>query len=124
MRDFALDEIAVGPEQPGHFDVPIVDGELEPLSNQSLDKSDHRAFPEVIGTSLEAHSENTDAFTTGLQNEFHRLIQLASIADEDRIEKRRIEVQLFGLVGYGPEVFWQAGSSERKPGHHVGWRNV
>ena len=60
VGDFRFDVVFVRTMNAGVFDVGVVDAQLEPFADQHFGQFNQRAFTQVIGTGLEAQTEQGD----------------------------------------------------------------
>ena len=119
MRDLPLDVRPVRAHHPPARHVGIVDRQLHPLADQRLGERHERGFAEVIGSWLEAESEQADASLTRPQHHVDSAFHLLPIALQDRREDRRFHVELPRLVHQRPQIFRQARAPEGKAGLQI-----
>src|SRR6185436_12050756 len=124
MWNLALNVLAVGAEDARQFDLFVVDRKLVTFAQQQLDQRNGRAFAQVVCASLEAQAENADLLLTSLRDQLGGTFDLQAIADQQRIEQRRFQVERTRLVGQRAYILWQTRTAEGEAGLQVVRRQV
>src|SRR6185503_15681501 len=124
MRDGPVNVFFVGASKPCHRDMPVIKLDLHSLADKLLDHFNNRTFSQIIGSCLKAEPSETDTPLTEHQKLLDGLLDELAIAFHQRGQERDFEIEGFGQVIDGPEIFGQAGSPESKPWSQIRLRNI
>nr|GEX25324.1 hypothetical protein [Tanacetum cinerariifolium] len=124
VRDLGLDVVLVRTVDAGVFDVAVEDAQVVAFTDQHFSQLDQWAFAQVIGTGLEAQTQQGHFASVAGGNDVECVLNLGHVAAHQGVEQRCVNVQAAGAVGQGANVLRQAGTAEGEAWAHVVLRQV
>src|SRR5580693_4202210 len=102
MRDDFFDVLAVRTSQSAQRYIPIPNPHLAAFPEQALYHLYLRAFSQVVGSGLEAQPQKRNLLLICPQHYVNRPVDMLRIAWQDRLQKRELQIELFGAMTHRP----------------------
>src|SRR5712692_2212413 len=124
MRNYLLNVLAIGADEPAQRDVVIPDLDLAALTEQALDQLHLRALAQVVRRGFETQTQHGNVAFSGLQNHFHGALQMSFVTGQDGFEQGQLEVEFLGAIVERAHVLGQTGATEGEAGLEITGRDV
>src|SRR3974390_832650 len=119
MRYAIQNEIPVCANQLGHIYVLVVYPYIVALPGEPFDDFDHGAFSQIVGSGLEAKTEDPHAFRPLIHDQLQSPGDLQLVTWQNRVQDWQLQIVQLCRISQCPKVLWQTGASESKTGHQV-----
>src|SRR5207249_975148 len=118
------DVLPICSDQASERNIVIPDLNLPPLAKQPFYELYLRALPQIVSCRLKAQAKHSDFLLASVENHFDCALQMQFIAGQDRFEQRQFEIEFFGAIIHGANIFGQARTSKREARLQVSGGNI